>query len=701
MLKMKLGVLLLFVFSLGIKAQQLVLNNGIIQRTLDVSGGHITGQEYLLCSTKANFMKRGSREFSLRINGTNYSGTDSWVGIHSRDTLFADGGVGVLLSFQNPGKTFTIDLTYMAYPDLPVVRKFLSVTNTGISDIKLESVNVEDFFLQLDPIESWVMRQYARYKWLGPYVGNWDDPLLVVHDNARSRGVAVGNETIGVLKRTSVFTDGEALNVGTTHSNQDFPFRRWLRPGDRWTSAGVFTAPYDRCTNPHWVVNTDVQSFVRKHMGVRIEQISRKPMFVYNTWHPFQRDIDEASIYELAKAAAECGVEEFVIDDGWQLNIHSPKGKPEYQGDWEIDKRKFPNGLKPVFDYIKSLGMKPGLWISLATADPSSVVYQEHPEWFVKGPDGQLTDLHNQKAVSRTGCLGTDWYDYIKNTILRLEREYGLAYVKLDLSILASAYVYDKARVGCYADNHPYHKDWEESFDVIYERCMQLFDELHHDAPELFIDCTFETAGKMQLMDYGIALHAEGNWLSNITQSVPVGSLRMRNLAWERSPALPPASLVIGNLRMDEKQNELAFMSLTGTLPIMLGDPRRLSVEQRHRYKLWSDWLKQLEVKHGYMSFRQDLPGFGEPTEGNWDGFCRINTDMGSGGLIGVFNQGSYEKSRVVTIPYLLPDRIYHVKRGLEGKIILTASGKELAEKGVRIELNELYDGELFEVTLE
>lgn len=693
--------LFLLFFSPMIWAQQLVLDNGAVRRELRVSGGHIVGQKYVLCSTGADFMKADAREFSFRINGVDYSGVDYWVNISSRDTLSDNGGKGLLISFQNPENTIAVELTYMTYPKLPVVHKFLSVTNIGQSDLKLEAVNVEEFAMCLDPIESWVMRQYARYKWLGPYVGNWDDPLIVVHDNAKNRGIAAGNEAVGVLKRTAVFTDGTSLNVGMTHPQQEFPFRRWLRPGEQWKSPGAFTALYDDCSDPYGVVTTSVQEFVRKYMGMRIEQISKKPMFVYNTWHPFQRDIDEAKIYELAKAAAECGVEEFVIDDGWQLNIHSPEGKPEYQGDWEIDKKKFPNGLKPVFDYIKSLGMKPGLWVSLATADPSSIVYQEHPEWFVKGPDGKLADLHNQKAVSRTGCLGTDWYDYIKNTILRLEREYGLAYVKLDLSILASAYVYSNTRVGCYAENHPCHRDWAESFDVIYERCMQLFDELHRDAPDLFIDCTFETAGKMQLMDYGIAHHAEGNWLSNITQLVPTGSLRMRNLAWGRSPVLPPASLVIGNLSMNEEKHILGLKSLAGTLPIMLGDPRKLSAEERRQYKLWADWLKSLESRHGYMSFRQDLPGLGEPAEGFWDGFCRINTDTGSGGLIGVFNQGSQEKTRTVFVPYLVPDKIYQVRQGYKGNIIATASGKVLAEEGFKVTLEELYDGELFEVALE
>lgn len=692
--------LILFISCVSVNAKEIVLDNGVVRRELNLSDGQILGQKYTLLSSGTDFMRTESKDFSFTVDGVGYSGYDRWENISSRDTLLRNGGKGLILSFDDTKKYFSVEICYIAYPNLPVVHKFLSVKNTGRKELCLEAVNVEDFASFLDPIESWVMRQYSRYKWLGAYEGNWDDPLLIIHDNAKCAGMAIGNEAVGVLKRTSAFLDGMSLTAGMTHPNQDFPFRRWLYPGEKWNSPGCFTALYSGCNNPYAIVNTSVQDFVRKYMGVRIEQIPQKPMFVYNTWYPFERNINEKIIFDLAKAAAECGVEEFIIDDGWQINVNFSKDKAEYQGDWEIDRKKFPNGLKPVFDYIKSLGMKPGLWISLATADPSSIVYNEHPEWFVKGPYGEDVDLHNQKSSSRTACLGTDWYDYIRNKILFLEREYGLSYVKLDLSILSSAYVYDKDRVGCYAENHSCHKDWAESFDVIYSRCMQLFDELHKDAPDLFIDCTFETAGKLQLMDYGIALHAEGNWLSNITQNVPVGSLRMRNLAWGRTPILPPSSLVIGNLRMDDPMYELNFKSLAGTLPIMLGDPRMLTVEQRQRYKEWSGWLKRLEETHGYMSFRQDLPGFAEPAEGCWDGFCRINTETVTGGLIGVFNNGSLEKSRTVFVPYLLPDKIYQVKQGPSGKVITTASGKSLAEDGFKVTLDKPYDGELFEVTI-
>jgi len=136
---------------------------------------------------------------------------------------------------------------------------------------------------------------------------------------------------------------------------------------------------------------------------------------------------------------------------------------------------------------------------------------------------------------------------------------------------------------------------------VIYERLLELFDRLHKECPGLFIDCTFETAGKLQLMDYAIANHADGNWLSNFEEPTPTGPLRIRQMAWWRSPAVPASSLVIGNTPMDDPNFEFALKSLIGTLPIVLGDPRKIAPEERARIKMWSHWMQAMQDKYDNM----------------------------------------------------------------------------------------------------
>lgn len=670
-----------------------VADNGLVVRSVDCSDGQLHSASYRLAGCEDGFTEGTSREFSFLADGKLYSGDSRWKEIEvSTDSC-------TVISLTSEDGRLKVELIYTSYPDIPLVRKEIRITNAGSDDVRIEGVNVEDLELTLDCTHSQIYRSYGRFQALGPYRGDWDDPLVVVHHARNQRGLAIGNETIGILKRTSVFEDGRSLLAGTTMPDQDYPFRRWLVPGQSWTSAPVFTAPYEG-RDYQRVVSTTVQDYIRKYMGVRVEQIAHKPLFVYNTWVPFYRDINETLLFELADAAAQCGIEEFIIDDGWQNGSGSSTAgnSGEVKMDWEIDTEKFPNGLKPIFDHIKNLGMKPGIWLSVGRLDRNSETVQNHPEWTVRDASGRITDLHTGSGGNVTACMGTEWCDYIKDIILHNVKAYGIQYVKLDLAIVTSAYVYDSDHTGCYATDHKYHRDHEESYDVIYEKCMKMFDDLHEEAPDLFIDCTFETAGKLQLMDYGIAKHAEGNWLANVEEESPAGALRVRELGWVRSPALPATSLVIGNQRLDQPLHLLAYKSLTGTLPIMLGDPRKLSREERAEFRAWSSWVKSLEGRHGIMSFRQDLPGFGMPQVGGWDGFCRINTETRSGGLVGVFREGASETTRTVTVRYLDPEASYSVKQGPDGREIARMTGAELENKGFSVTLEEEFSGELFEI---
>ena len=670
-----------------------VADNGLVVRSVDCSDGQLHSASYRLAGCEDGFTEETSREFSFLADGKLYSGDSRWKEIEvSTDSC-------TVISLTSEDGRLKVELIYTSYPDIPLVRKEIRITNAGSDDVRIEGVNVEDLELTLDCTHSQIYRSYGRFQALGPYRGDWDDPLVVVHHARNQRGLAIGNETIGILKRTSVFEDGRSLLAGTTMPDQDYPFRRWLVPGQSWTSAPVFTAPYEG-RDYQRVVSTTVQDYIRKYMGVRVEQIAHKPLFVYNTWVPFYRDINETLLFELADAAAQCGIEEFIIDDGWQNGSGSSTAgnSGEVKMDWEIDTEKFPNGLKPIFDHIKNLGMKPGIWLSVGRLDRNSETVQNHPEWTVRDASGRITDLHTGSGGNVTACMGTEWCDYIKDIILHNVKAYGIQYVKLDLAIVTSAYVYDSDHTGCYATDHKYHRDHEESYDVIYEKCMKMFDDLHEEAPDLFIDCTFETAGKLQLMDYGIAKHAEGNWLANVEEESPAGALRVRELGWVRSPALPATSLVIGNQRLDQPLHLLAYKSLTGTLPIMLGDPRKLSREERAEFRAWTSWVKSLEGRHGIMSFRQDLPGFGMPQVGGWDGFCRINTETRSGGLVGVFREGASETTRTVTVRYLDPEASYSVKQGPDGREIARMTGAELENKGFSVTLEEEFSGELFEI---
>jgi alpha-galactosidase len=678
----------------------ITLNNGVIKRVIqiDTDNHGLILKSFSLNKSGNEFLSSGSEDFYFEADGKPVTGLDNWKLVSADMISGENNGNGANVILEHPTLNIKISITYLLYPDLPIVRKKITFLNTGKQELKLEALDIESLKFEDSGTgtECWVMHDYARQKSLGQFIGNWYDPVVVVHEIRRHRGVVLGNEAPGVMKRTAVFQKPDQLTAGLTHSDQNFGFRKWLKPDEPWESTWVFTGIYDNSDDPYAVLNGAVNDFVRRHMGTRLSKIPEKPVFVYNTWEPFLHDINEKMIFELADAASECGIEEFVIDDGWQ----------DSYGDWGVNKQKFPNGLKPVFDYIKSKGMKPGVWISLGSAESKSKVYKDHPEWAVRKADGSPISLHADFDKmygweTYSMCITTGWYDHIKGVILRMAKEYGLEYIKGDFAVVTGAYTTDKTRSGCFATDHTMHKDRNESMLEMYRRTWHLFDDLHKEVPELFIDCTFETMGALQLIDFDMCKHAEGNWLSNFGEKAPLGSMRVRQMSWWRSPVIPSTAMVIGNQRFDDPDFELSLKSLAGSLPIVLGDPRLLTKEQRARMKTWADWLRNMQKHHDFMSFRQDLNGYGEPAEGNWDGYQRINSETRSGGIVGIFRQGSPENQRIVTVQFLDPFSYYEVKKAPIGEIIMTATGKELSEKGFMVTFNKKYDGAVFEILKE
>jgi hypothetical protein len=83
--------------------------------------------------------------------------------------------------------------------------------------LKIENLNVEDLQGNLDFVHSVVLHNYARMKHLGRFVGDWDDPVVVVHDIRKRKGLALGNEAMGVLKRTGLSYRGAPQQSGNWH----------------------------------------------------------------------------------------------------------------------------------------------------------------------------------------------------------------------------------------------------------------------------------------------------------------------------------------------------------------------------------------------------------------------------------------------------------------------------------------------------
>ncbi len=145
-----------------------------------------------------------------------------------------------------------------------------------------------------------------------------------------------------------------------------------------------------------------------------------------NSWEALVFDLSEQSLMALADKAAALGVERFVLDDGWFKGRRSPHSG---LGDWTVDADIFPEGLAPLIDHIKALGMDFGLWVEPEMMSPNSDLYRNHPDWCIHDNSGNRPTERHQLVLdlSRPEVM-----EYLASSINALLDNYDIAYIKWD-----------------------------------------------------------------------------------------------------------------------------------------------------------------------------------------------------------------------------------------------------------------------------
>jgi alpha-galactosidase len=105
---------------------------------------------------------------------------------------------------------------------------------------------------------------------------------------------------------------------------------------------------------------------------------------VLNVWEAVYFDHDLDRLRGIADRAARVGVERFVLDDGW---FRHRRDDTAGLGDWWVDEDVWPNGLTPLVDHVRALGLEFGLWFEPEMVNPDSDLYRSHPDWILSsGP---------------------------------------------------------------------------------------------------------------------------------------------------------------------------------------------------------------------------------------------------------------------------------------------------------------------------
>jgi alpha-galactosidase len=201
-------------------------------------------------------------------------------------------------------------------------------------------------------------------------------------------------------------------------------------PGEIALAAGeTLTTPWLYATYSAQGLNGMSQQF---HQYVRAQILHfpkhhSRPVHL-NTWEGIYFEHDPHYIMQMATEAAAIGVERFIIDDGWFRGRHYDRAG---LGDWYLDRQKYPEGLEPVIDHVKALGMEFGIWIEPEMINPDSDLYRAHPDW-VLGLDGYNQPTGRYQYV--LDLCRPEVFDYLVERMSWLLGEHAIDYVKWDMN---------------------------------------------------------------------------------------------------------------------------------------------------------------------------------------------------------------------------------------------------------------------------
>jgi alpha-galactosidase len=220
-----------------------------------------------------------------------------------------------------------------------------------------------------------------------------------------------------------------------------------------------------------------------------------------NNWEATYFDFTEDRLVEIASKAKECGVELFVLDDGWfgqRNNDHAGLG------DWFANKDRLPNGLKGLAERIEALGMKFGLWFEPEMVNKDSDLYRLHPDWIIRTPGRRASHGRNQFVLdfSRDEVV-----DFIYEMMAKILAGAKISYVKWDMN---------RSITECYSEALPAERQGEVFHRYILG-VYRLYERLTGAFPKVLFESCASGGGRF---DPGMLYYAPQGWASDDSDAV-------------------------------------------------------------------------------------------------------------------------------------------------------------------------------------
>ncbi len=147
----------------------------------------------------------------------------------------------------------------------------------------------------------------------------------------------------------------------------------------------------------------------------------------YNSWEGGTFDFNRNRLLDLSLRAKNLGCELYVLDDGWFGARNNDKAG---LGDYNVNKKKLPQGLEGLSRHILELGLEFGLWFEPESVNVDSDLYRVHPDWALTDGFAPIYG-RNQLLLDLTK---PEVRDYIVENVSRILDSASISYVKWDMN---------------------------------------------------------------------------------------------------------------------------------------------------------------------------------------------------------------------------------------------------------------------------
>ena len=407
---------------------------------------------------------------------------------------------------------------------------------------------------------------------------------------------------------------------------------------------------------------------------------SNDPLLIqFNSWYPFPGNVTVEDMKRCADVAAKLGAEVFVLDAGW----YSGKNWARELGDWTPNAEEFPHGIEELAQYVRSKGMKFGIWAEIENLGSDSKMFQQHPDWCLTY-EGKPLLAFNRYHLNFAKPEVRQW---ARSVIDRFARDYGIEWLKID-----------------------YNTDVGERFDptgltergghVLYDHLMNYYrwlDEVRTAYPILVIENCSSGGTRF---DLGIIAHTHTTWSSDQVRPLPSVQLGY-GCTVEFMPEICNHWMV-----GDGDKGQVLLSNPPGWWDFMFRVPMTGQFGISSRVYDWNDDLLKRAADNValYKRIRHVIMGADvyhltpQPSHDDPTGWCAIQyvSPDKKQGLVLAYRLGASDATQVFKLRGLDPARSYRVSQ--EGMGSTEENGQALSTSGLLVQLGDEWRAAVVEI---